>query len=50
MSYSLSDDSITWVGNKRGVFTVKSAYYMALPLVEEPGLGECSTRDYRAPL
>ena len=50
LSYSLPDDSITWVANKRGVFTVKSAYYVALPLVEEPGLGECSTGDYRAPL
>ncbi|KAK9989560.1 hypothetical protein SO802_029799 [Lithocarpus litseifolius] len=50
LSYSVSKDSIIWVGNKRGIFTVKNAYYVALPLVEEPGLGECSTRDYKAPL
>ena len=50
LSYSLPNDSIIWLGNKKGVFTVKSAYYMALPLVEEPGLGECSGGDYRAPL
>ena len=32
------------------MFTVKSAYYVALPLVEEPDLGGCSDGDYRAPL
>ena len=48
LSYNLSDDSIIWVVKKKGVFTVKSAYYVALPLVKESGLGECSTRDYRA--
>ena len=32
------------------MFTVKSAYYVALPLVEELRLGECSGGDYRAPL
>lgn len=49
LSYSVPDDSIIWIGSKRGVFTIKIAYYVALPLVEEPGLGECSTGDYRAP-
>jgi len=32
LSYSLPEDSIMWMGNKRGVFIVKSAYYVALPL------------------
>ena len=50
LSYSLPNDSIIWLGNKRGVFTVKSSYYVALPLVEEPSIGECSGGDYRAPL
>ena len=50
LSYNMSDDSIIWVVKKKGVFTVKSAYYVALPLVKESGLGECSTGDYRAPL
>ena len=50
LSYSLPNDSIIWLGNKRSVFTVKSTYYMALPLVEELSLGECLGGDYRAPL
>ena len=33
-SYNLPDDSIIWLGNKRGVFTVRSAYYIALPIVD----------------
>ena len=48
LSYSLPNDSIIWLGNKRGVFSVKSAYYVALALVEEPSMGECSSGDYRA--
>ena len=39
-----------WMGNKRGVFTVNSAYYVALPLVEKSKVGECSTSDYRTRL
>ena len=50
ISGSLPNDSIIWLGNKRGVFTVKSAYYVALPLVEEPSMDECSGGNYRAPL
>ena len=50
LSYNLPNDSIIWLGNKRGAFSVKSAYYVALALVEKPGMGECSGGDYRAPL
>ena len=41
ISYNLPNDKIIWVGNNRGVFTVKSAYYVALSLVESPEEGEC---------
>ena len=50
LSYSLPEDSIMWMGNKRGVFIVKSAYYVALPLVEKSKVGECSTIDCRTRL
>ena len=39
-----------WMGNKRGVFTVKSAYYVALPLAQKSEVGECSYSDYRTQL
>ena len=50
LNYNLPEDSIIWMGNKRGVFSVKSAYYVALPLVEKSEAGECSTRDSRTRL
>ena len=50
LSYSLPEDSIMWMGNKRGVFTVKSAYYVALPLVQKFEVGECSYSDCRTRL
>ena len=50
LSFSLPEDSIMWMGNKRGVFTVKSAYYVALLLVEKSEVGECSTSDCRTHL
>ena len=28
ISYHVQDDQLIWVGNKSGVFTVKSAYYI----------------------
>ena len=30
LSYNPPKDKIIWVGNRRGEFTVKSAYYIAL--------------------
>ena len=50
LSYSLPDDSIVWIGNKRGFFSVKSAYYVVLPVVEKAVAGENSSRDFRTPL
>ncbi|XP_075665622.1 uncharacterized protein LOC142635327 [Castanea sativa] len=34
ISYSLLEDQLIWIGNKRGSFTVKSAYYIAMRMVE----------------
>ena len=50
LSYNLPKDKIIWVGNRRGEFTVKSAYYFALKVVETNEEGECSRGDVRAPL
>ena len=45
LSYSLSEDKLIWTGNRRGEFTVKSAYYVALPVVETIQEGESSGGD-----
>ena len=47
LSYSLPDDKIVWVGNKRGVFSVKSAYHLAIPIVDKVERSESSNGDYR---
>ena len=43
ISYNLPEDKIIWVGNNKGVFTIKSAYYVALSMVESSE-GESSYR------
>ena len=50
LSYSLPDDKLIWTGNKRGEFLVRSAYYVALPIVETNHEGESSTGDPQTPL
>ncbi|XP_030930791.1 uncharacterized protein LOC115956606 [Quercus lobata] len=50
LSYNLPEDSIIWLGNKWGVFTVRNAYYVALPIVENSEEGECSSGDSRTRL
>lgn len=50
LSYTMLEEKIIWVGNKRGMFLVKSAYYVALLLVEKIEVGESSSGDYRTPL
>ena len=50
LNYNMPEDKIIWVGNKRGIFSVKSAYYVSLPSVEKIELGECSNEDYRTQL
>ena len=49
LSYSLPDDYIVWIGNRRSEFSVKIVYYVALPIVENLG-GESSNGDARTPL
>ena len=34
ISYNLPEDSLIWIGNKRGAFTVKSAYHIATGIVD----------------
>ena len=50
LSYNLPKDSIIWMRNKSGVFFVKSAYHVALPIMENSEVGECSTSDSRTRL
>ena len=45
ISYNLLEDKFIWVGNRKGVFTVKSAYYVALNLVDYADKGESSFGD-----
>ena len=47
LNYNLLEDSLIWVGNKREVFIVKSAYHIALSLVNSNEEGECSSLDSR---
>ena len=42
ISFRLPDDQLVWIGNKRGSFTVKSAYYIAMRMVDDQEFGECS--------
>ena len=34
LSFNLLEDKLIWIGNRKGDFTVKNAYYIALGLVE----------------
>ncbi|KAL0011518.1 hypothetical protein SO802_006626 [Lithocarpus litseifolius] len=47
LSYSLLNDKLIWLGNKRGEISVRSAYYVALPLVELNNEGDCLAGDLR---
>ena len=49
ISFSLPED-IIWIGNKRGEFTVKSIYYIALIIVESSHGGESSYGNLCTPL
>ena len=48
-SHSLSEDSLIWLGNKKGLFKVKSAYYVANELVESDATGESSSNHQASP-
>jgi len=47
LNYNLPEDSLIWLGNKRGVFTVKSAYHIASSLADSNEEGERSSIDSR---
>ena len=40
MSYNLPEDSLIWIGNKKGSFTVKSAYHITSSMVDSDKDGE----------
>ena len=40
MSYNLPEDSLIWIGNKKGSFTVKSAYHTTSSMVDSDEDGE----------
>ena len=48
VNYNLPEDKFIWMGNKRGVFTVKSAYFVANKLLNTRDEGECSSGDPNA--
>ena len=50
LSDSLPEDQIIWVGNRKGEFSVKSAYYIAIGVIDTMEEGECSSGDSRNPL
>ena len=50
LSYNLPEDRLIWVGNKKGIFTVKSAYYIACNLVDTAEGGESLYSDSRSQL
>ena len=50
INFSLLEDSLIWLGNKNGLFTVKSAYYIAAKLVEQGELEEGTSNSSTLPL
>ena len=48
LSNNLSEDKFIWVGNKKGEFIVKSAYFIANKLLDTRDEGECSSGDPNA--
>ena len=50
LSFNLPEDTIGWIGNNRGVFSIKSVYYVALALVDPSVVVKSSNGDYRTPL
>ena len=49
LSHNLPEDSLIWLGNKKGSFMVKSVYYVAKKLVETGAAGESSSNHQAAP-
>ena len=42
LSHNLAEDSLIWLGNKKGSFMVKSVYYVTKKLVKAGVAGESS--------
>ena len=49
LSHNLPEDSLIWMGNKRGSFTVKNAYYIAKGLLDAGIAGENSSNHQASP-
>ena len=45
LSYNLSEDKLIWIGNKKGEFSVKSAYHIAHNMIDSIEEGESSSGD-----
>ena len=50
ISYNLPEDSLIWIGNKRGTFSVKSAFHIAIGLVDSSEDGESTSSGLRTSL
>nr|POE95977.1 hypothetical protein CFP56_57498 [Quercus suber] len=49
LSYSLPEDSLIWLGNRKGSFSVKSTYCVAKDLVESEAAGASSSSHLASP-
>ena len=47
ISYNLPEDSLIWIGKKRGAFTVKGAYHIAIGIVDSIKEGESTSSSSR---
>ena len=45
LCHNFPEDNLIWIGNKRGVFSVKSAYFIAAKVLSSMDMGECSSGD-----
>ena len=50
LSHNLLEEQIIWVGNKNGEFSVKSAYYIVVGVLDTMEEGESSSSDSGCPL
>ena len=45
LSYNLPEDKLIWIGNRKGEFSVKSAYHVAHSMIDTSKEGESSSGD-----
>ena len=48
LNYNLPEDCLIWIGNKRGEFTIKSAYHIASGIVDSIEEGESTSSSSRS--